>query len=345
MLHKIIREDIHRILSSLGELKEQFENKNCLVTGGAGFLGSYICDCLIGAGANVVCIDNLSSGMFSFIKHLIKNPKFKYIKQNVTNEFKTNSKIDVVIHLASLATPSLYEEYGIDIIKSNVFGTYNALELARKNDARFFFSSTSEVYGEPEPKAIPTPESYHGRVDCTTVRSVYDESKRCGESLSMSFYRKYGLDVRIARYFNVFGPRLRWDDKYGRVIPKFLCQALMGKPLTVFGSGKQTRSYCYVSDAIEATLKMLVLPGTNGNCINIGNDEREISANEIADIISVLFNRKVKIKYKPAIEEPSRRKPDIRKAKKFLGWRPKIKLEEGIKRNLIWLRDTLKCAK
>jgi UDP-glucuronate decarboxylase len=334
----IVKEDVDKVLRELGDWKKEFKGRSCLVTGGAGFLGSYICDCLVKMNANVICLDNLSSGMLDFIEHLIDKPNFEYLEQDVSNEIKVDRKVDMIFHLASMATPTLYEEYGIEIIKANVFGTYNASELARRDNARFFFSSTSEVYGEPEPQSIPTPESYHGRVNCTTVRSVYDESKRCGESLCMAFRRKYGIDVRIARLFNVFGPRLRWDERYGRVIPKFLYQALIGKPLTVFGSGEQTRSYCYVSDAIEAILKMMALPNINGEIINIGNDERETSVNEIAEIVSSLFNGKIKIKYLPVVQEPSRRRPNISKARRLLKFKPKIKLEEGIRRNLIWLK-------
>jgi UDP-glucuronate decarboxylase len=331
----IVEEDIKNIVKNLGNSGNEYKKKKIVVTGGAGFLGSYICGCLVSLGADVISVDNLCSGLEHYVEHLKKKENFRFIKWDVTKPLEIDEKIDMIFNLASVASPPAYREYGIDIILANIVGTYNMLELARKNNARFFHSSSSEVYGEPE--ILPTPENYWGKVNTTEIKSSYIESKRCSESLCFAFLNKYGTDIRIARIFNAYGPKLRWDDKFGRVVNIFLHQAVTNDFITIVGEGKQTRSFCYVTDTIEAILRMMVLPNLKGQIINIGTD-REISINELVDVINNIV--KVKVKHiKRDFKEAYRRCPDISKAKKLLNWEPKVKLEDGLRRTAEWMRE------
>ena len=334
----LIDKDVKEIIKNLGDIR--FEDKVILITGGAGFLGSWLCDVLVEQGARVICVDNLSSGLESNISHLLNEDNFKFIRHDVSEPLKLDEKkVDLIMHLASRASPLEFDKYPIEIIRANTLGTMNMLELARKYNARFLFTSTSEVYGDA--KVIPTPETYNGDVNPVGVRSCYDESKRCGEALCMAYLRQYGLDVRIARTFNTYGSRMRADGVYGRVIPRFITQALNNKPITIFGDGKQTRSFCYVTDQIEGLLRLAWFDECKGEVVNIGNPN-EITILELAEIIKKIANSKSEIKfYPPMPDDPRRRCPDISKAKKILNWTPKVELEDGLKRTVEWFREVI----
>jgi Nucleoside-diphosphate-sugar epimerases len=298
-----------------------------LIFGGAGFLGSHLVESLEG---DITVVDDLST-----VKYLELPPNVKLIKDRVET-FKTNEKFDFVIHLAARPSPEDYMQHPVETALSNSLGTYNALEIARKSDAVFLYTSSSEIYGHAE--IIPTPEDYWGKVNPIGVRSCYDESKRFSEALIMSYFREYGLDVRIQRPFNVYGPRLREDGSYGRVVSRFIYQALKGEDITVFGDGNQTRAFLYVSDWTEATKKMLFTQGLKGEVFNVGSD-KEVKIIDLAKMIIRLTNSNSKIKFlPPRADDPPRRAADITKAKKILGWEPKVNLEEGLKRTIEWFK-------
>jgi UDP-glucuronate decarboxylase len=298
-----------------------------LIFGGAGFLGSHLVESLEG---DITVVDDLST-----VKYLELPPNVKLIKDRVET-FKTNEKFDFVIHLAARPSPEDYMQHPVETALSNSLGTYNALEIARKSDATFLYSSSSEIYGHAE--IIPTPEDYWGKVNPIGVRSCYDESKRFSEALIMSYFREYGLDVRIQRPFNVYGPRLREDGSYGRVVSRFIYQALKGEDITIFGDGNQTRAFLYVSDWTEATKKMLFTQGLKGEVFNVGSD-KEVKIIDLAKMIIRLTNSNSKIKFlPPRADDPPRRAADITKAKKILGWEPKVNLEEGLKRTIEWFK-------
>jgi len=333
-----IKGDIKEIIRNLGEIN--FEDKVILVTGGAGFLGSWICNVLVEQGANVICMDNLSSGLESNISELLDIENFRFIKHDVSKPIKlSEDKIDLIIHLASRASPLEFDKYPIEIIKANTIGTMNMLELAKKHDARFVFASTSEVYGDA--KIIPTPETYYGDVNPIGVRSCYNESKRCGEAICIAYFKQYGIDVRIARIFNVYGPKMRADGVYGRVIPRFITQALKNDTITIFGDGKQTRSFCYVTDQTEGLLRLAWFDNCIGEVINIGNPN-EITILELAQMIKKITKSKSEIKFYPAMpEDPRRRCSDVTKARKLLNWSPKVELNEGLKKTIKWFKNHL----
>ncbi len=303
-----------------------------LVTGGAGFIGSHLCETLIAQGHKVICVDNLGSGKMENLKGIIKNKNFKFIKHDIIKPIKIKEKVDCVFHMASYASPPYYQKYSIDTLMTNSLGTYNVLEFAKIKKARFLLTSTSEAYGDP--KEHPQKETYWGNVNPVGVRSCYDEAKRFSESLTMEYLRKHNLDARIIRIFNTYGPRLQKDD--GRVISNFICQALNNLPITIYGSGKQTRSFCYVSDMVAGLISAMFHDNTKGEVINLGNtNEKKIS--EIAHVIKNMTGAKVEIIYKPLPkDDPTRRKPDITKAKKILGWQPEIPLEEGLQKTIEW---------
>jgi len=306
-----------------------------LVTGGAGFIGSHVCEALLNKGYDVLCLDNLSTGDKKNIEHLLNDSKFKFIQHDVTKPI--DLKADFIFHLASPASPINYQKLPIETSMANSIGTYNMLQLARMNKARFLLASTSEVYGDPIEH--PQKETYWGNVNPFGVRSCYDESKRFAETLTMSFHRKYNLDVRIARIFNTYGPRMRLDD--GRVIPNFIVQALTNKPITVYGDGKQTRSFCFISDMVDGLMKFMFIDGLSGEVINLGStDERKII--DIAKILRELINSKSDIVFKPLPEDdPTKRKPDIIKAKKLLNWKTKIDFKIGLIKTIEWFRKEL----
>lgn len=313
------------------------KKKRVIVTGGAGFIGSWLCDLLIEEGHEVTCIDNLGSGNKKNVKHLLSNSRFKFIKHDIREPLEFEEKIDHIFHLASRASPADFEEYSIDILLTNAAGTHNMLELARKDGARFLLASSSEVYGDPE--VHPQPEDYWGNVNPLGPRSVYDEGKRHAESLTAAYHRRYSLDVRTARIFNTYGPRMRKDD--GRVISNFIVQALRGESITVYGDGSQTRSFCYVSDMVEGLKKLMFLDDLSGEVVNLGNPD-EISILKVAELVKELTGSNSKTTFAPLPkDDPKRRKPEISKAKKMLGWTPEVGLEDGLLKTISYFKEAI----
>jgi nucleoside-diphosphate-sugar epimerase len=305
-----------------------------LVTGGAGFLGSWLCELLVNRGYEVVCLDNMSSGRRKNVEHL--EGKIEVVEGDVTNP-PPLPKADIIFHLASRASPVDFREHAIEILMANSVGTLRMLELAEKWGARFVFASSSEVYGNP--LQHPQTEEYWGNVNPIGVRSCYDEGKRFGEALCMAYHRKKGLDVRIARIFNTYGPRMRPDD--GRVISNFIVQALKNEPITVYGDGRQTRSFCYVEDLVEGLIRLGLKEEITGIVVNLGNPE-ERTILEIAELVKSLTGAISSIIFLPKPEDdPRRRKPDIRKAMNLLGWEPKTTLEEGLTKTIEYFRKIL----
>lgn len=330
------------IKQGIEEIKREFdpgvaEGKNILVTGGAGFLGSWICDVLVESKANVICLDNFSSGLKENISHLLGRKNFKFVQHDITQPIFFNEEIDIVMHLASRASPFEFEKYPIQILKANTLGIWVALGIAKKHEAKFLYTSTSEIYGDA--KEIPTTEEYRGNVNPIGPRSCYDEAKRCGESYVIAYRMQHGLDTRIARIFNTYGPRMRAEGIYGRVVPRFVEQALSNKPITIFGDGTQTRSFCYVTDQVEGLLKLAFSERAEGEVVNIGSDS-EITILELAKLIKELTKSSSEIEFHPLPkDDPMRRKPDISKAKKLLGWKPKVELEEGLRMMIEWFKE------
>jgi len=318
--------DIERILSGLTDVT--YDGETILVTGGSGFLGSWMCEVLLSKGAEVICLDNYASGRPDNTDHLKTHPKFTRIVHDISKPYDPGRKIDLVCHLASRASPLEFDHYPIQILKSNTLGTMNALGIAKKYEARFLFTSTSEIYGEAA--VFPTPETYRGNVNTLGVRGCYDEAKRAGEAFCMAYHRQHGLDVRIARIFNTYGPRMRSDGHYGRVIPRFIDQATHNQPITIFGDGTQTRSFCYVTDQITGLLKLATLPNVSGEVVNIGNPV-EWTILELAEMIIDLTESESELTYQPMPpDDPTRRVPDITKAREKLGWEPKVELKDGL---------------
>ncbi|MBD3230477.1 MAG: NAD-dependent epimerase/dehydratase family protein [Candidatus Lokiarchaeota archaeon] len=334
-MHSVIKEGIELINNKTDNI---FEDLNILVTGGAGFLGSWLCDVLIKKNANVICIDNFYSGKKQNIEHLFGADNFKFIKHDISKEIYFDEKIDYIFHLASRASPFEFTQYPIQILKANTLGTWIVLGIAKRHKSRLFYTSTSEVYGNPSPENIPTPETYNGNVNPTGVRSCYDEAKRAGEAFVNAYRLQHNLKTRIVRIFNTYGPRIRSGSLYGRVIPNFISQALNNKPITVFGDGSQTRSFTYVCDQIIGIIKFASKPDAEGEVINIGNTN-ETSILELAKIIRNLIDTDSEIVFRPLPpDDPRRRCPDITKAKKILNWKPSIDLQEGLKATLKWFR-------
>lgn len=306
-----------------------------LVTGGAGFLGSHLCDRLIAEGHSVTCIDNLITGSTANIAHLAGNRKFTFIQYHVTNYLFVNGNLDYVFHFASPASPIDYLKLPIQTLKVGSLGTHKALGLAKAKKARFLLASTSEVYGDP--LIHPQPESYWGNVNPVGPRGVYDEAKRFAEAMTMAYNRYHKLETRIVRIFNTYGERMRIDD--GRAIPAFMSQALRGEDITVFGDGKQTRSVCYVSDLIEGIYRLMM--SDYSMPMNIGNPE-EITMLQLAEEIARLTGSKSKIVHKPLPEDdPKVRQPDITIARRVLSWQPKVGRSEGLKKTLMYFREKL----
>ncbi|MFZ5845412.1 MAG: UDP-glucuronic acid decarboxylase family protein [Patescibacteria group bacterium] len=311
------------------------QKKTSVVTGGAGFIGSHLCEALLAHGHQVFCLDNLLTGAEENLIHAKKNPNFTFIRIDVTEKLPILGKIDYIFHLASPASPRDYQNYAEETALVNSVGTRNLLRLAKSYGARFLFASTSEVYGEP--LEHPQRETYWGNVNPNGPRSCYDESKRFGEMITMVYVRKYGVDARIARIFNTYGERMQPED--GRVVSNFVNQALNGKPLTIYGDGSQTRSFCYVSDLVAGLLRLMFTDDLAGEVVNLGNPE-EYPVLELAGKIKQLAASNSKIIYKPLPpDDPSRRRPDITKAKKLLGWEPKISLEKGLKKTIQFYKN------
>ena len=306
-----------------------------LVTGGAGFLGSHLCDRLIKEGHKVICMDNLSTGRMDNISHLIGNDQFHFIKHNVTEYIYVEGPLDAIVHFASPASPIDYMEMPIQTLKVGSLGTHKALGLTKEKKARFLLASTSEVYGDP--LVHPQSEDYYGNVSPIGPRGVYDEAKRFAEAITMAYHRYHGIETRIARIFNTYGPRMRMND--GRVVPAFLCQALRGEDLTVFGDGTQTRSFCYVADLIEGIYKLLMSEEVDP--VNIGNPA-EMSVLEFAQEVIRLVGGKNKIIFKSLPQDdPKVRQPDITKSKRVLGWEPTVSLTDGLAKTLTYFKEQL----
>ena len=297
-----------------------------VITGGAGFLGSHLCDLMLDKGWEILCLDNLVTGSDSNVAHLLPHPKFRFARQDVSRYIDVPGPVDAVLHFASPASPPDYLKMPIQTMKVGALGTHNALGLALAKKAKFLLASTSECYGDPE--VSPQPETYWGRVNPIGPRGVYDESKRFAEALTMAYHRYHGVDTRIVRIFNTYGPRMRLND--GRALPNFLYQALSGEPLTVYGDGKQTRSFCYVSDLLDGIYRLL--ESDEHDPINIGNPH-EITILEFAERVRALVGSKEPIVFRPLPQDdPKQRCPDIAKARQVLKWEPKVNLEEGLKR-------------
>ena len=306
-----------------------------VITGGAGFLGSHLCDKFIAEDYKVICIDNLLTGNSDNIVHLAGNENFKFIKHDITNYIFIAGKVDYVLHFASPASPIDYLKLPIQTLKVGSLGTHKVLGLAKEKNARMLLASTSEIYGDPD--VHPQNEDYWGNVNPIGPRGVYDEAKRFAEAITMAYHRYHKLDTRIVRIFNTYGPRMRLDD--GRALPAFVGQALRGQDLTVFGDGSQTRSFCYVSDLIEGIFKLLL--SNEVDPINIGNPS-EITIKQFAEEVIRLTGSKSKITYQPLPEDdPKVRQPDISKASKILGWSPKIGREEGLRITIDYFKKRL----
>jgi dTDP-glucose 4,6-dehydratase len=331
-----------------------------LITGGAGFLGSHLCDLLVRQEHQVVCMDNFITGRPENITHLMGHDQFSFVKYNVCDYLHVNGPLDAVMHFASPASPQDYLELPIATLKVGALGTHKALGLAKNKGARFLLASTSEVYGDP--LVSPQPESYWGNVNPISPRGVYDEAKRFAEAITMAYHRYHGLDTRIARIFNTYGPRMRPND--GRVVSNFIVQALQGKPLTVFGDGSQTRSFCYVDDLVLGIVALLLAESdksmakrtdrasflskrsgpsveTVHDPVNLGNP-RELTVMEIAQVVLKLTESSSSIQHQPLpVDDPKVRRPDTRKAEALLGWTPKVELEAGLKKTIEYFRKEL----
>ncbi|HMB68645.1 MAG TPA: UDP-glucuronic acid decarboxylase family protein [bacterium] len=304
-----------------------------LVTGAAGFLGSHLCDRLLAEGHDVIGLDNLITGNIRNIEHLSGNARFQFIKHDVTEYIFLSGPLDAILHFASPASPIDYLELPIQTLKVGAMGTHKALGLAREKKARFLVASSSEVYGDP--LVHPQKEHYWGNVNPIGPRGVYDEAKRFLEAITMAYQRTHGVDTKIVRIFNTYGPRMRAHD--GRVVPAFITQALSGKPLTIFGDGSQTRSFCFVSDLIEGIYRLL-LSDLKEPC-NIGNPT-EMTIKEFAEVVAKLTGTEGNITFEPLpTDDPKVRQPDITRAKEKLGWEPKVSLEEGIRQTVDYFRE------
>ena len=301
-----------------------------LVTGGAGFLGSHLCETLLNQGHDVVCVDNFYTGNKNNIAHLLDNKNFELVRHDVT--FPLYVEVDRIFNLACPASPIHYQKDPVQTTKTSVHGAINMLGLAKRTNARIMQASTSEVYGDPE--VHPQTEEYWGRVNPIGIRSCYDEGKRCAETLFFDYYRQYQLDIRVIRIFNTYGPRMHPND--GRVVSNFIVQALRGEDITIYGTGEQSRSFCYVDDLISGITSYMDLNGDQPGPLNLGNPN-EFTMKELSEKVIQLTNSKSKIIYKPLPEDdPRQRQPDISKAKQLLGWEPKVQLEEGLKKTIAY---------
>jgi dTDP-glucose 4,6-dehydratase len=307
-----------------------------LITGGAGFLGSHLCDRFLAEGHDVIAMDNLITGSTANIEHLAGHEHFLFIKHDVTNYIYVEGPLDAVLHFASPASPIDYLELPIQTLKVGALGTHKALGLAKAKQARFLLASTSEVYGDP--LVHPQAEEYWGNVNPIGPRGVYDEAKRFGEAMTMAYHRYHSVDTRIVRIFNTFGPRMRLND--GRVVPNFVAQALRGEPLTIYGDGMQTRSFCYVSDLVEGIYRLLLSNETDP--VNIGNPNEMTIVDFARKIVELTGSRSEVTFIRPEDvriqDDPKVRQPDIGKAQRILGWEPQVKLDEGLRRTIEWFR-------
>jgi len=307
-----------------------------LVTGGAGFIGSHLCDRFLQEGHEVICLDNLITGSTGNIARLAGHPKFSFIKHDVTNYIFAEGKIDAILHFASPASPVDYLQYPIQTLKVGSLGTHKALGLAKEKKAKFLLASTSEVYGNP--LIHPQKEDYWGNVNPIGPRGVYDEAKRFAEAMTMAYHRYHGVDTRIARIFNTYGPRMRLND--GRVVPNFIHQALRGEDLTIYGDGSQTRSFCYIEDLVEGMVRLLF--SREIEPVNLGNPD-EYSIQDFAQVILQVTGSRSRIVYQTLpTDDPRVRKPDISRARAVLGWNPKVDLKDGIGKTILYFQEKLK---
>lgn len=303
-----------------------------LVTGGAGFLGSHLCERLLAKGLDVICLDNLLTGRSENVEHLLKNKHFTLLHSDVTCPIIIDGPLDYILHFASPASPRDYMQHPIHTLKVGALGTYHTLGLAKAENAAFLLASSSEVYGDPD---VPCQsESYWGRVNPVGLRSVYDEAKRYAEAITMAYHRTHNLPVRIARIFNTYGPRMRPND--GRALPNFMMQALRSEPLTVYGDGSQTRSFCYISDLVEGIYRLLL--SEVNEPVNLGNPE-EVTVLELAREVIEVTGSRSEIVHRPLpVDDPKIRRPDISKAKRLLGWQPRVSRREGLERVVAYFR-------
>ena len=309
-------------------MKSTLHNKRILITGGAGFLGSHLCDKLLENGNDIICVDNFFTGSKDNIVHLLDNPYFELIRHDIT--IPLHHEVDEIFNLACPASPIHYQFDPVKTTKTSVHGAINMLDLAKRKNAKILQASTSEVYGDP--KEHPQTETYWGNVNPIGIRSCYDEGKRCAETLFFDYHRQFQLNIKVVRIFNTYGPRMHPDD--GRVISNFIVQALQQKPITIYGDGKQTRSFCYVDDLIDGFVRFMSTDNHLTGPINLGNPN-EHTMLEIAKIIIELVGSSAKIEFRPLPQDdPTRRKPDISKAQKELNWEPKIHLAKGLKRTI-----------
>lgn len=307
-----------------------------IVTGGAGFIGSHLCAALLQRGYSVTCVDNLVSGSLRNIQHLRGEPSFRFLDHDVTEPLPID-RADQIYHLASPASVVDYLNHPIETLRANSVGTLAMIDLARRTGARFLFTSTSEAYGDPH--VHPQVETYWGNVNPVGIRACYDESKRFGEAATMQYRRSYGIDARVVRIFNTYGPHSRLDD--GRIVPNFIAQALRGEPITVYGDGAQTRSFCYVSDLVRGLIAAMDSDEAAGEVINLGNPE-EHTVLEFAQIIAQQVGSTAGIVHRPLpVDDPSRRQPDISKARALLRWEPEVELRDGLHRTIAWFREIL----
>ncbi len=307
-----------------------------LITGGAGFIGSHLCDRLLAEGHTVIAMDNLITGSTRNIEHLAGRDDFLFIKHDVTNYIYVEGRLDAILHFASPASPIDYLQLPIQTLKVGALGTHKALGLAKEKQAKFLLASTSEVYGDP--LVHPQVETYPGNVDPVGPRGVYDEAKRFAEAMTMAYHRYHGVDTRIVRIFNTFGPRMRLAD--GRIVPNFVAEAVRGEPLTVYGDGSQTRSFCYVSDLVEGVYRLLL--SDEHEPVNIGNP-REMSVLQFAQLINTITGNRADFVFedKRIQGDPQTRQPDITKARRALGWEPKVEIEEGLKLTIEYFRRVM----
>ena len=344
MNNETVQEDIKVIAESIKQIADKLEGKTLLITGGAGFLGNYFLSTMdflnkhvLKQPCRVISVDNFITGMKYQIE---ESENFKSIKHDIIKPLKIDEKIDYIIHAAGIGSPKFYRIYKIETIDVGVLGTKNMLELAKENKVKsFMFFSSSEIYGDPDPKFVPTPETYYGNVSCTGPRSNYDESKRLGETLCIAYHETHNVPVKMVRPFNVYGPGMREDDY--RVLPNFVSSAFKGNPLPVYGEGNQTRTFCYITDAMTGFFRVL-LSEFNKESFNVGNDKEEIDMLGLANLISEIFDNKVKIQKSIGLNDaygksdPKRRCPDLTKIKTMLNYNAKVDLRTGIKRFIQW---------
>ena len=325
-------------MSALSPVRRYQSVRRVLVTGGAGFLGSHLCERLLAEGHEVVCADNLFTGSKQNIEHLNGHPRFEFIRHDVT--FPLYVEVDEIYNLACPASPIHYQHDPVQTTKTSVHGAINMLGLAKRLRARIFQASTSEVYGDPQ--VHPQPEGYWGHVNPIGSRSCYDEGKRCAETLFFDYHRQHGLEIKVARIFNTYGPRMHPND--GRVVSNFIVQALRGEPITIYGEGQQTRSFCYVDDLIEGFVRLMDTPPTITGPMNLGNPG-EFTIRELAEQVIEMVGAKSRLSFLPLpADDPTQRQPDIAFARQALGWEPKVALREGLARTIAYFDDLLKAA-